>query len=213
MNLISAIKQNDVSLVHHILTYEKTIDPSDNDNAAIRCAAQLGYTEIVILLLADSRVNPAAKQNSSIRWASFYGHLEVVQLLLFDQRINPADRENCALRMASQKGHRRIVSLLLKDVRVDPTAHNYDAIFHAIHFPKILKRLLTDHRVKLKEKGSIKVGNYEYAYLDGTIVQVYNDDINTLDVITTDGLKEAFIKHQYRIGGEKWSQARNSVEN
>lgn len=206
MSLLIAIKLNDVAQVQHLL---RIIDPTANDNAAIRCAAQLGHTEIVSILLADLRVNPASRHNFPIRWASENGHAEVVKLLLANKRVNPADCENYALRKASKKGHTQIVRLLLKDDRVDPTEKNFDAILWSIHFPKIHTLLLTDHRVNLKEKGSIKVGDYEYVYLDGTIVGVYEGDVSTLRVITTDGLKEAYIKHQYRIGGEKWAQARN----
>lgn len=220
-DFISAIKQNDVALVHHILTSEKTVDPSDNNNFAIRLACKIGRVEIVRLLLADPRVNPADIYNRSIFLASKYGHHEIVSLLLADKRANPAETQNVPLRIACKYEHVHVVGLLLADDRVNPADKNYEAIKHAnnCHNLQILELLLTDHRINLKEKGFIKVEDYEYGYLDGIIVVVYNEDVETLRIITTkqvilktwDCIKETYLKWKYRIGGEKHTQACNSL--
>ncbi len=49
------------------------VDPSSNDNYAIRCAAYADHTEVVELLLSDERVDPDAQENLAIRWAAIYG--------------------------------------------------------------------------------------------------------------------------------------------
>ena len=60
----------------------KSIDPSVNNNYAIRKAAKEGYTEIVKLLLLDPRVDPSADYNNAIIMASRNGHATIVKLLL-----------------------------------------------------------------------------------------------------------------------------------
>ena len=63
-----------------------TVDPSANDNYAIRLASQNGHVETVKLLLEDNRVDPSANNNYSIKEASRNGHMEIVKLLI--PRIN-----------------------------------------------------------------------------------------------------------------------------
>jgi hypothetical protein len=54
------------------------VDPSAEDNAAIRVASEEGHTEIVRLLLQDPRVDPSA---DAIKIASANGYEDIVQLL------------------------------------------------------------------------------------------------------------------------------------
>ena len=58
------------------------IDPSADDNYAIRYASSNGHLEIVKLLLADSRVDPSTDDNFAIRFAPQNGHIEIVKLLM-----------------------------------------------------------------------------------------------------------------------------------
>ncbi len=61
------------------------LDPSVNDNAAIRWASENGHAEVVRLLLEDGRADPTTTgEDNPIRWASTNGHWEVVELLLGD---------------------------------------------------------------------------------------------------------------------------------
>jgi hypothetical protein len=45
-----------------MLLQDNRVDPSEDDNYAIRFAHQNGYKEIVDMLLKDSRVDPSAAQ-------------------------------------------------------------------------------------------------------------------------------------------------------
>jgi ankyrin repeat protein len=54
------------------------VDPSADNNWAIRLASCNGHVEVVRLLLNDNRVNPSELDNYAIRWASHNGHVEVV---------------------------------------------------------------------------------------------------------------------------------------
>ena len=61
------------------------IDPSVDDNLAIRWASYNDNLEVVKYLMSlDPKygIDPSAKNNSAIRWASLNGHLKVVKYLL-----------------------------------------------------------------------------------------------------------------------------------
>ncbi len=64
------------------------MNPSAENNDAIRWASKNGHTEVVKLLLADDRVDPSSRDNSAIKLASSNSHSEVVKLLLADGRID-----------------------------------------------------------------------------------------------------------------------------
>ncbi len=63
------------------------VDPSANDDEAIREASAWGHLEIVKLLLKDERVDPSANNNDAILLASSYGNPEIVKELLKDSRV------------------------------------------------------------------------------------------------------------------------------
>lgn len=64
-----------------VLLNDHSVDPSINNNQAIRYAARRGYSEIVQLLLDHPRVNPTADRDFAIRLAYKFKHTEVVKLL------------------------------------------------------------------------------------------------------------------------------------
>ena len=125
------------------------VDPSFDNNYAIRRASMDGYLEIVKLFLADQRVDPSDYNNTAIQWASQKGRLEVVKLLLADQRIDPSDEYNYAIRLASENGNLEVVKLLLADQRVDPSDDNNNAIQLASlnGYLEVVELLLADQRV------------------------------------------------------------------
>jgi hypothetical protein len=128
------------------------VDPSANDNEAIRAACKENFEDIVSLLLKDPRVDPSARNNEAIRLAIEIGgerfsrlikwwgtedwaisesstrHLCVVFLLLKDPRVDPSANDNEVIRRASYYGCINLIEFLLKDPRVDPSAQNSEAI-------------------------------------------------------------------------------------
>lgn len=46
-----------------------------------------GHTNVVKLLLKDSRVDPSEDDNYSIEYASYNKHMEIIKLLLQDHRV------------------------------------------------------------------------------------------------------------------------------
>ena len=107
------------------LLADNRVDPSVDENLAIRDASYYGHLKVVDLLLRDPRVNPSADDNCAIRWASENGHLKVVKKLLSDPRIDPSARNNEAICMASYYGHFNVVKLLLSDPRVSKNAYAF----------------------------------------------------------------------------------------
>jgi ankyrin repeat protein len=137
-----------------LLLNDSRVDPSDDNNQAIRKACCFGHYKIVELLLNDSRVDPSANYNEAIRKACCYGYFEIVKILLNDSRVDPSDDDNQAIRKACCYGDYEIVKLLLNDSRVDPSANYNEAIRKACcygHY-KIVELLLNDSRVDPSDK-------------------------------------------------------------
>jgi hypothetical protein len=148
-----------------ILVKDLRINPSADNNNAIKWAIESGHTEIVKSLLNDPRVDPSAKDNDAIREASQNGHTEIVKLLLNDLRVDPSACNNEAIREASEKGHTEIVKILLNDPRVDPSAQDNHAIREASANGRteVVKLLLNDPRVDPSAKNNDAIGRAKFA--------------------------------------------------
>jgi len=70
---------------------QKGVDPSVNNNVVLVWASYFGYSDIVELLLNDSRVDPSDKHNEALKVAIRKGHINIVKLLLNDSRIDLSD--------------------------------------------------------------------------------------------------------------------------
>ena len=72
------------------------MDPSADDNDAIRVASHNGHIAVVDRLLQDGagRVDPSAVNNSAICWANYNGHIAVVDRLWQDGRVDPSAINN-----------------------------------------------------------------------------------------------------------------------
>jgi ankyrin repeat protein len=99
----------------------KGCDPTFDNNWAVYWASGRPNTEIVRLLLADSRVNPATDKNRALENAIRQGPLETVKLLLVDSRVNPSANNNKALKIAAELGRVDVVIFLLADPKVTST--------------------------------------------------------------------------------------------
>ena len=95
------------------------VDPSAQDNGALRWAAEAGHTSTVQFLVelsADFGVDPSARDNAALRAAAEQGHTEVVQCLLklTARGVDPGARNHAALRCAVRRKHEDIVRMLLE---------------------------------------------------------------------------------------------------
>jgi len=155
----SFVRNGHVAHVRLALLYG--VDPSQQDQWAIRTASAKGHLSVVRLLLRDGRVDPGARghflpvhhvakrgrmarcllrdmpvdpsaqRNLPILAASALGHAKIVRLLLNDARVDPSVNDQEPLRMASRYGHFEVVDCLLDDARVDPSTCDQEAIFWA----------------------------------------------------------------------------------
>jgi hypothetical protein len=73
--------------VAKMLQRDSRVDPSVEDNAMVRWAADRGDFEMVRMLLKDARVNPSAQDQFALRKAIYKDQSEVVKVLLVDARV------------------------------------------------------------------------------------------------------------------------------
>ena len=123
--------KTDIDVVNRLLD-DPRVDPSADNNCAIRSAAKNGHLDVVNRLLEDPRVDPSSNNNCAIRWAAKNGHLDVVNRLLEDLRVDPSADNNFAIEFAAKNGHLDVVNRLLEDPRVDPSADDNYAIGWAV---------------------------------------------------------------------------------
>jgi len=74
-------------------------------NWTIQKSSQFGHTDVVRLLLVDSRLDPTVDDNYAILISCENGHAAVVQLLLADGRADPTADNNYALWTSSWSGY------------------------------------------------------------------------------------------------------------
>ncbi|KAJ3070806.1 hypothetical protein HDU98_006195 [Podochytrium sp. JEL0797] len=127
-----AARKGYLPVVKLLINSDSDINPGDDDNYAVYCAAAAGAADVVDFLLLDPRVDPSADTQLAIQYAAEFGHLQVTRRLLQDPRVDPTLRDhNCPIRLAADNGHTEIVRLLLQDARVDPSDVNNYAIIMA----------------------------------------------------------------------------------
>ena len=115
-----AVIDGNLALVDRLLL-DPRVDPSAEDNRALRGASLHGHLSVVDRLLQDPRVDPSAEDNHAIQLASKNGYIEIVKRLWRDPRVDPSAQNNHALQLASMYGHLEIVKLLMIDKRVNPS--------------------------------------------------------------------------------------------
>ncbi len=99
--------------------YLNKIDPSLDNNWAIRKASENGYTSVVKLLLdlpIERGVDPSVDNNWAIESASINGFYEIVKLLSelgLERGVNPSSDNNFTIKHTSANGYTSVVKLLL----------------------------------------------------------------------------------------------------
>jgi hypothetical protein len=115
-------KVKDYPTMVELLLLDGRVDPSTENNSALRWASAQGHTSVVKMLLADTRCDATADNNYAIRWACAHGHADVVRELLLVPSVDPSADNNRAMRTACQAGHKEVVQLLLSDKRTNTNA-------------------------------------------------------------------------------------------
>jgi Ankyrin repeats (3 copies) len=184
---ILACQVGDTKTVKSLLT---KVDPSDNNNKAIRLASENGHVEVVCLLLTDQRVDPSDHHNYAIRVACKKNYIDVVRLLLTDPRVDPTAFRNIVIRRASERGCVEIAKLLMADWRVNPNGEK-------------------EIRIEVGDDDE----NYELIVMFENPDAVCIVENGYAEFIQDEELRMRFLQWQYRIGGEKWAKAVDCLKN
>jgi hypothetical protein len=120
---------------------DDAIDPSFNDDYALRRVSQSGHVAIVRALLTDARVDPSSLNNDALVLATWNNRVDVVEVLLKHPRVDPAVDDNFVVRSAATEGLLDVLQALLDDPRVTAS----DAI--SVASPESARILATDPRV------------------------------------------------------------------
>ena len=83
---------------HWLYISRKVIDPSIDDNCAIKWASKNGYVKVVESLLRNPKVYTYARPTNGVIIFGRRKHKQVVVLLLRDKRVDPSAENNWALR-------------------------------------------------------------------------------------------------------------------
>lgn len=149
--LINAVQRGRLCALE-LLLLDKRVDPSKDNNRALRNAVDMGQKTMVEMLLNHPKVNPADAENHALISAAERGYVDILKLLLADSRIDPSADGNEAIICAAAKGHLGIVELLLADARVNPASRRNRALNRAIEnmHQEVAQALLADPRVMKK---------------------------------------------------------------
>jgi GTPase SAR1 family protein len=141
------------------LIADKRVDPSGEQQLALRLAAKNGHVAVVKLLLLDVRVDPSALRNAAVRAAAQNGHADVVACLLRDARVGVSDDDCHAIRAAAENGHLDVVELLLPRAHPDPSGRGGAICAAAMDgHVAVVERLLRDERIdpSVEQNGALR---------------------------------------------------------
>lgn len=195
--IYSASASGNVEILKKLLEYKKedpsgngnilTFDPAANNNSAIIRASDLGFDQVIKILLSDPRVDPSDDDNAAIINASSGGHTKIVEMLLQDPRVDPTAKNNKAIRLASRNTNPEIIDMLLKYeredplsgdiIRVDPSVYNNIALRSAVILSgntEIIKSLLSDPRVDPSDNPG---GGYDHSAIFEALYRKDNPNI------------------------------------
>lgn len=168
-------------------------------------AIRLGKTEIVKLLLEDSRTVLHGETNDWIKYAFNHNYMEIVKSLITNHKVNLNDGNNHLIQYFAEHGCTEIIKLLLTDPRVDPCANNNYPIRVASEKGHVdtVKLLLTNpkvnpcHAIKNCHSKVIKLLT-EHSDDCAMLVASVNGDIDTVKSLVQDGV-DPCIMDNYAI--------------
>lgn len=104
---------------------EVGIDPTTDNNYALRHASKNGCIDIVQLLVKDPRVNLNDENGSPLLHAVANGHIRIVKLLLEEEHTDPTLGYLRSLKAAYHFGHSDILEMLIQDSRIKVIIDKY----------------------------------------------------------------------------------------
>ncbi len=128
-NLHFACKHGKTIAVKKLLSSCPYLDPSTNESAAFHSACANGHSQVVELLLDDTRVSPSSNRYSGLTAACSNGHTDIVKMVLHDSRVDINVCYTDLLRVSIGNGHVTIVKLVLDDDRLEKDTFALDGAF------------------------------------------------------------------------------------
>ncbi|CAH6421579.1 Hypothetical protein POVR2_LOCUS399 [uncultured virus] len=151
------VRTGNHAIVRAILTSYPAIDPSAEDNEALKIAIGRGHFEVVKILLADNRTR-ATILYEELLVAVSAGYLDIVRLLL-DGKLSEPGMPVRVLSTACKTGNMLMVKLLLGYQNVLPHELNNLPLRYAREngYTEIVELLLTYKEVQDIEAGRCRV--------------------------------------------------------
>jgi hypothetical protein len=151
----TACNAGDTRVVQALLS-DPRVDPSENENEALRCAVEGGFTDIVRLLVA----NPKVQEMEHNIWSRYFidraisaSHVETVTFMLTVVEV-----EHVMLIIAIRSSSLEMISLLMRQDGLDPSRDNNHALREARRRRRVdvEELLLSDVRVRELDETSTK---------------------------------------------------------
>ena len=132
-----------------LLLKDSRVDPSAQNNYAIRFAVKNEHEKMVKLLLKDPRVDPSARYNEAIVTVAKNGNEKIVELLLKDLRVDPSAHDNEAIFYSILYNHEKVAELLLKDSRMELSKKNSHLLLRAVEngYDTVIELLLKNYPI------------------------------------------------------------------
>jgi hypothetical protein len=116
-HLLLAIQQNHEWAIPLILV-RKDCDPSDENNEALKMAANRQDMVLLGMLFSHPLIDPGFGKNYMIKYLADCGYTRSVERFIADPRVDASADGNLALKNATKRGYKAIEELLLGNTKV-----------------------------------------------------------------------------------------------
>lgn len=159
--LVHATKNSYVPMVKLLLN-QPEINPSTDDNAALKATLQSYSYPLDELILAHPKFEPGLGQDHILDWAIDWSLYNAVTYLLAHPAIDPSHDNNTAICVAFDAGELEMCRLVLADPRVNPAVDDNMLLREALNGNSYeqVKLLVTDPRVKLTPELKAKLREF-----------------------------------------------------
>ena len=129
-NMFRVFRQlEDVEMFRILQDPNSSIDPTADNQLAIRKYSEKGMVGIVRLLLQHPNVDPSVMNNEAVRKTN---NKEILSMLLHHSLVDPSACDNQALYRARMSGRQDLVNLLLRHPKVLATNVQYSPPFRSV---------------------------------------------------------------------------------
>lgn len=145
--LIASVEKNHPKTLKVLRDCGK-VDFTISNNYPIRIASELGYTEVVEILLSHQDVNPSVDNNIALQLAAIKKYQRIVELIVQHKRFDPSLNDYAMMTIAALQRNEELFLQIVSNKDFDPSVNESEAIClaAAYRFPKAMEFLLKDKR-------------------------------------------------------------------